>query len=354
MPLNIPSTETGYEAELAIGIGSDDTEIFISGSLPKVTANGILRIDRGTTSAEIISYASVNVANNSLTGCERGLPPTGSTLVGEAEYKMPHSSKANIACVSTHYIYEILKSGIDQAILTLEQSAKQYNSMNARLQKRKLDEITNLMTQLRNKQKRAEGLLRIEGQSFERKLLELQEAYETFMNSQFANFTASQRDITAIINTGDGKLLDISAGFWLSGITPRTYAGQAGVNPPDNAVTFYQLEPSAGALDSNAVGFTSGNFPICRVTTDSNGDITEIINYGGAYQVADAGGFSYADCTNLVYNEDGNIISFDDIDGVTWTQTFDANGEIATITDGIDTTTINRDAGGNFNGVTYS
>lgn len=190
--------------------------------------------------------------------------------------------------------------------------------------------------------------------TFETDITAQQTAHETATENLHNNFVATQRDITGIINPSDSTKLIISGGKWLEGVIERSYAG-ATVTPALSQTTFYELEAGTGALINNTSGFTSGNFPILKCVTDVSG-ITSVINYGSSYQVGGAGGggsIDWANCTNFVYT-DGLLTSFDDPDGVTWTYTYDSDGDLlTTVHDGV-TTTINRNSNGEYIGTTIS
>ena len=181
-----------------------------------------------------------------------------------------------------------------------------------------------------------------------------QEAFEQQMNSDYQNFTANQREITIKINESDATKIDISAGNWIDAETTRSFAGVVGEAPAVGG-NYYQLESGTGNLISNQSEFESGNFPIAFVMVESDGSITSTTNYGASYLIAAPSEvFDMAECTNLVYDEDGNLTQFEDADSIVWTLTYDSDGYIETISDGTETTTINRDTDGNFTGVSYS
>jgi len=198
MTLSIPSTETNYSAELAKGIGTTETEIFIAGPLPKVTANGILAIDRGTKNFEVITYESINTSNNSITGCVRGLPDSGASLVGEEVFAKPHSAKADISCVSTHYIYEILKTSVELSLETIRNGQGQYQALGNRtiqtIQSEMESELERYLIQINNSQS---------GQ-----VLTIQQ-FVTNMEEKFATFVAESLQLETIAtweNASDGDL----------------------------------------------------------------------------------------------------------------------------------------------------
>jgi len=339
MTLSIPSTETNYSAELAKGIGTTETEIFIAGPLPKVTANGILAIDRGTKNFEVITYESINTSNNSITGCVRGLPPSGATLVGETEYSQPHSAKADISCVSTHYIYELLKTSVNLSIEEIENRQVQYQGMGNRVAQQMIGDLEDVVNALRTNLKN----------DFNGTIITVNNSLLTMaakLSADLEAFAATQRLLTAVINSGDSATVDILGGPWLDGDTSREYAGVTGESATLNTTEYWELSAGSGSLVKQALKFTAGAFPIAKVVANPT-EVTSITNYGPAYQVAAGGGsFDWSACTNFTYNADGLLSTFDDPDTTTWTLTYDGDGNVATVSDGTDTTTITRNADG--------
>ncbi len=335
MSVNVPSFETGYKAQLAAGLGADDTEIYISGDMPKVTANGILMIDRGTSKAEIIIYTGSDAETKKLTGVTRGLPPVGNpSLVGDAEYAFSHDSEAEIACVSNHYAYEIVTQ------LAEDLDAEFIANVDRLKNKKGMFEIK-LAKDLELYKERTKQLFQ-----------SLFNAFATQINSDFDNFVGTQYRITAKVNDGDDTQIDISSGEWLDGTTPREYAGITALAVTLDQTTYYELQTITGTLITNTTGFTGGNFPICKVIADAT-QVTSIKNYGAAYQVSAETIISFAGATNFTYTN-GLLTSFDDADSVTWTLTYDEGGNVETLTDGTTIYTISRDATGNLNGLAIS
>lgn len=197
-----------------------------------------------------------------------------------------------------------------------------------------------------------ETAITLQQTNYETAITTQQNEFEVEQQQNFDNFVADQFKITGQPKTGDATKLEISGGDWLDGNTERSFTATE-ETPALSTTTFYELVAGSGALSSNEIKFTSGNFPICKVVTDGSG-ITTVTNYGAAYLIGGAGGGSFdGDISSAVYTDD-LLTSFDDADAVTWTITYDSNNMPETITDGIDTTTINRDSDGNFTGITIS
>jgi len=234
----IPSFETRYKTKLAAGIGTDDTEVYISGSMPKVTANGILMIDRKTSKAEIIFYTGSDAEAKKLTGVTRGLPMVGNpSLTGDPQYAFSHDSEAEIGCVSTHYAYEVVKK-------LAEDLDAEFSANIDRLKNKKGVFEIKVIQDLELYKERTKQLFQ-----------NLYDTFTTQINSDFDNFVANQYRITAIINAGDATKIDISAGDWLDGLTPRSYGGST-QSVTLSQTTYYELETGTGNLISNTTGVT--------------------------------------------------------------------------------------------------
>lgn len=118
--------------------------------------------------------------------------------------------------------------------------------------------------------------------TFETDIQGQQDTFEALINTEFDNFVANQREITAIIND-DPTLINISSGNWLDNGTERSYAGVVGQAAVLSNTRFYELTAGTGALNVATGGFTTGAYPIAKVTADGSG-VTSIVNYGAAYQ----------------------------------------------------------------------
>lgn len=190
--------------------------------------------------------------------------------------------------------------------------------------------------------------------AFESSITTQQNDFETDIQDQFDSFVATTRQI-AITQNADAKLVNISSGVWLDGLTPRSYAGVTGHNPADNTTTYYELATATGSLTTNTTGFTTGNFAIGKVTTDASGNVTDIKNYGPAYQVPpaveaifDIVGSKFGSPTY----SNGNLKSFIDEDSVTWNITYTSDGRYSTIENGTKTYTFNYNASGYLTSIT--
>lgn len=113
-----------------------------------------------------------------------------------------------------------------------------------------------------------------------------QNNFEGQINSDFGNFVANQRQITAIINSSDNTKIDISSGSWLEGGTERAYAGVSGLAVTLDQTSYYELDAGTGNLSTNTSGFTTGAFPIAKVVS-SDTQVSTITNYGASFQVQD-------------------------------------------------------------------
>ena len=186
--------------------------------------------------------------------------------------------------------------------------------------------------------------------AFETSINNQQTAFEAAINSDFDNFTATQRDITVIVNALNTAQIDISSGNWLDSGVERAYAGVNASAVTLSQTTFYELVSGTGVLSTNTSGFTSGAYPIAKVITDGSA-VTSVVNYGASYNVpAAAEGFDWTAVTSFAYTA-GLLTSFIDADSVTWTLTY-SGGELVSMTDGTDTTTITRDASGLITNIT--
>jgi len=163
------------------------------------------------------------------------------------------------------------------------------------------DESNLLGASLEGEQKAANERQTVEQDAYETAITLQQDTFETHIESEFDNFTASQREITAIVNTGDTKLVDFSSGQWIDKQTLRVYAGVASHDPADNKTLYYELVTGTGVLASNEVGFNYGNYPIAKIVTDSDGEVTSILNYGPAYSVKDNNVVTEIDNTDSPY-----------------------------------------------------
>lgn len=328
-------------------LSATDVEDFLSLAFSNCVANGnvdgyarytltIRMASDGTT--PMIGLANTDSGDNSVTNVISGnlkddddetiFPlPAGSLClitVGSAEY-------SELLAAFTNALEEIS----DETTLLAAQLASSLQAMEQRLN-----------------DDQAAFELDIQGQQddFEDLITAQQDDFEEQQQQNFDNFVATQRTITGIVKDGDATKLQISGGDWLDGVVERSYAGVE-TSPTLGATTFFELQTGTGNLVSNGTIFTPGNFPICKVITDGAG-ITTVTNYGAAYQVAAAAGAFSGDITGAVYT-DGLLTEFVDADSITWTLTY-SGGQLATISSDGDTTTINRDSGGNFTGVTIS
>jgi len=239
-----------------------------------------------------------------------------------------------------------VKSLEDSFLNAVDEVAEQNNLLAASF------EMDNKASQQRTQtqQDNYETTLTDQQNTFESGITTQQSDFEEQINSDFDNFTANQREITAIINTGDPATVDLSSGNWLEGVIPRTYAGVTAEAVTLSDTTYLELTSGTGVLSKNNTGFTNGAYPIAAVVADGSA-VTSVTNYGGAYLIPAVGTFDWTTVTSFAYT-DGLLTGFTDASLIAWTITYDSNGEIATVTDGTDTTTITRDSSGNLTNIT--
>jgi hypothetical protein len=168
------------------------------------------------------------------------------------------------------------------------------------------DESNLIASSIEGDAKSAQERMQVQQDDYETAITLQQDTFETEINSEFDSFVATQRQITAVVNSADTKLVDFSSGKWIDNGTLRSYAGATSHDPTDNKTLYYELVSGTGALASNEVGFTLGNFPIAKIVTDAAGEVTSIENAGAAYLINDNDIITEIDDTDSPYTVGNN------------------------------------------------
>lgn len=173
-----------------------------------------------------------------------------------------------------------------------------------------------------------------------------------------ARLNKTNDDLDDIYETWSDRLkvwalpgLDVEIWAWnyRIGSSEGIFAGS--IETLANNVTSYISLTGAGLVDISTSGWNTNYLRLAKVITLA-GVITSVENWRPDGVGWVLGGWGFKNISSTVYTA-GKLTSFDG-DGVTYTLTYTANGEIATITNGANTWTASYDSSWNFTGLVES